>query len=354
MKTQQLLATIGLCLALAATAPAQFSVTGGGSNVPAAPNSDGTWESVMPQVPGSATVNVPEPVFSLESLTLRGFDHMYMGDAMCTLADPNGVEYVIFVRPGYDYNGSTFGNSGIMNTGDYEFVESGAPNDLPADDSYTDIYGGQYNQTFDTGGDVWNDGAVGIKTTPLSEITGPAGLWKVRVYDWYAGADDGYFGNWVLTGNGGGGAGFCYGDGAICPCGNTPGPGQGCANTTGAGATLGATGNPTVGENDSMVLHVVRCPGYVPGLFFQGDRQVGGSVGLIFGDGLRCVGGNIIRLEVGFTDDRGRVDSTVRISDKANLHAGDARSYQFWYRDPGLSPCNTEFNITNGVARTWQ
>ncbi len=308
----------------------------------------------MPQVPGTATVIVPEPVFSIDSLTLRGFSHVYMGDAMCTLADPNGVEYVVFVRPGYDYNGSVFGNSGTMNTGDYEFVESGAPNDLPADDLYTDIYGGQYNQTFDTGGDVWDDGAVGIKTTPLSQINGPAGLWEVRVYDWYASADDGYFGTWVLTGNGGGGGGFCYGDGTICPCGNTPGPAQGCANSTGEGATLGATGNPTVGENDSVVFHVARCPGNVAGLFFQGDRKVGGSDGKIFGDGLRCVGGAIIRLQVRVTDDRGRAESTAKISDEANLQPGDTRFYQFWYRDPGLSPCNTEFNISNGVSLTWQ
>jgi hypothetical protein len=40
---------------------------------------------------------------------------------------------------------------------------------------------------------------------------------------------------------------------------------------------------------------------------------------------------------------------------QAGLAAGDARTYQAWYRDADLSFCTSDvFNLTNGLAITWQ
>ncbi len=80
---------------------------------------------------------------------------------------------------------------------------------------------------------------------------------------------------------------YCFGDGSttICPCGNQGTTGEGCANSTGAGATLAATGTAQVG-NDSLVLSSTQCPTGVPGLFFQGDAMQANPP--VFGDGLRC------------------------------------------------------------------
>ena len=35
-----------------------------------------------------------------------------------------------------------------------------------------------------------------------------------------------------------------------------------------------------------------------PGIFFQGDERVNGGDGDLFGDGLRCAGTNVVRLEL--------------------------------------------------------
>ena len=38
---------------------------------------------------------------------------------------------------------------------------------------------------------------------------------------------------------------------------------------------------------------------------------------------------------------------------KGGVNAGDTKRYQLWYRDSGGSPCDSEFNLTNGYEITW-
>lgn len=355
MKVRTLLALVGLGISLSPEAFGQFSVSGGGSFVPSSAVSDGTWNTALPEVPGSSVVSVPEPVFAIDSIVIRGFTHEWMGDLMCTLVDPNGKEYLVFVRPGYEYSGSFYGNSGDLLFGDYEFIESGAANELPTDDYEVDIHPGQYNQSFDTGGVFWTTGASNVHNTKLSEISGPAGNWELCLYDWYALADDGSFTGWTLNGNGAGsGGGFCYGDGtgSICPCGNLASAGQGCQNSTGSGGVLAAVGNPNI-TGDTLALKAFHCPSQRIGLFFQGERQLGGGSGWLFGDGLRCVGAPVIRLQTVQIDGTGTAISTVPLATVGGISPGDTVYYQFWYQDPGNSPCAMQFNTTNAVARTW-
>jgi hypothetical protein len=150
------------------------------------------------------------------------------------------------------------------------------------------------------------------------------------------------------------GTAYCFGDGsgAACPCANLGGPGEGCANGTGAGGILSATGSASVSLGN-LSLDVAQCPSGQPGLLFQGLNATGGGLGSIFGDGLRCAGGSVVRLETVFLDGGGSGSSSVNISAKGGVSSGDTRYYQFWYRDPAGSPCGALFNLTNGLELNW-
>ncbi len=146
---------------------------------------------------------------------------------------------------------------------------------------------------------------------------------------------------------------FCDGSGMAAPCGNEGEPGKGCGNSyTSLGASLHSMGNPSVGEGGLSLVGNGIPPGQ-PGLFFQGINQVNGGAGIIFGDGLRCAGGALKRLQVVGFDGTGSGMTTVDIATKGGVAAGDVRNYQLWYRDPGSSPCASEFNASNGLQITW-
>ncbi|MCB9914869.1 MAG: hypothetical protein H6828_06920 [Planctomycetes bacterium] len=152
------------------------------------------------------------------------------------------------------------------------------------------------------------------------------------------------------------GTAYCFGDGlgTPCPCGNDNDgsyPFAGCANGyEGGGASLLGFGSPKVSA-DTLVLDVNGAPPGQPGLFFRADNRVNGGQGNVFGDGLRCAGGNVVRLQVVFTDALGHAASTAAAG--AGLVAGDLKRYQFWYRNPGTTPCGSAFNLTNGYEITW-
>jgi hypothetical protein len=149
----------------------------------------------------------------------------------------------------------------------------------------------------------------------------------------------------------------CFGDGAgtPCPCGNSGGPGEGCANSTGLGAILAGTGTPSVSA-DTLVLSVTQGKPGQPILFFQGINFINSGNGNPFGDGLRCCGGGVKRLQARNMDATGSTSTTVTLSVKGGVAAGSTYCNQGWYRDPsgaGGSPCSTFFNLTNGLSVTW-
>ncbi|MFT7669377.1 MAG: subtilisin-like proprotein convertase family protein [Planctomycetota bacterium] len=149
-------------------------------------------------------------------------------------------------------------------------------------------------------------------------------------------------------------AGFCFGDGsaAACPCGNGGDGTVGCANSSGFGARLDASGLGSV-SNDSLVLSASGVSPSRPGLFFEGQTLHNAGLGVVFGDGLRCAGAPIRRLDIVFSDADGLAQSTSAISLSSNLQAGDSRAYQYWYRDGRGAPCGSSFNLTNGLLLTW-
>lgn len=143
------------------------------------------------------------------------------------------------------------------------------------------------------------------------------------------------------------GAAYCFGDGSgvNCPCSAFGGPGEGCATTSGSGATLLGTGGANV-SGDSFVLTVTGAPANKPGLFFQGPNMLSAPAG----DGILCSNASM-RYGVNFTDGNGMVTQT---GFGANASSGQTLNYQYWFRDPS-NPClSGGFNFSNGWFVTWQ
>jgi hypothetical protein len=150
---------------------------------------------------------------------------------------------------------------------------------------------------------------------------------------------------------------FCSGDGTgtACPCGNSGAAGNGCASSLNAsGANLAATGVPSI-ASDSFVLHGSGMPNSNV-LYFQGTLQQNGGVGSVFGDGLRCAGGQVVRLWTktnagGASQAPDTGDQPISIQG-LNV-AGNVRTYQAWYRNSAAFCTPDGWNLTNGVATTW-
>jgi T5SS/PEP-CTERM-associated repeat protein len=134
------------------------------------------------------------------------------------------------------------------------------------------------------------------------------------------------------------------------PCGNDS-PDAGCANSTLSGAHLSAAGSRSVARDD-LVLTAMNLPPSQPGLFFMG-RSIAAAP---FGDGLRCVGGTLYRFPIAQASGAGLISLGPGLAGYASTHfpaagqimAGQVRSFQCWYRDPG-TPCGSAVNLSNAV-----
>lgn len=153
---------------------------------------------------------------------------------------------------------------------------------------------------------------------------------------------------------------FCFGSGSgtACPCGNAGADGRGCGNSASSdGARLDAYGVASV-TNDSVGLALGSAPPSAAVLFIQGsDRQSAGA-GAVFGDGLRCVSGNVIRLglrnAVGGTARYGAPYGDEAISTRGAIGpAGGTFHYQAWFRDPAPFCTSSTFNLSNGTSIVW-
>ncbi len=157
---------------------------------------------------------------------------------------------------------------------------------------------------------------------------------------------------------------FCFGDGSsvACPCANSGAPGRGCANSLdSAGARLSASGTASLG-NDTLVLHSDGELASALSIFLQGTVS---SAPLVFGDGLRCVGGTLKRLYTknavaGVAVAPAAGDASVSARSAAlndPLAAGSVRYLQTYYRDPSASfcpsPTGSTYNISSGLVVTW-
>jgi len=154
---------------------------------------------------------------------------------------------------------------------------------------------------------------------------------------------------------------FCAGDGSgtACPCGNNSpsGSNAGCLNSLGAGGQLAFNGTASI-SGDTFHLVGSAMPAGVNALYFQGTSEVNGGAGAVFGDGLRCAGGTIIRLGMETNTATGGSQypsgMDAPISSRGFNSAGAVRTYQAWYRNAAAFCTSDTFNVTNGVETTWQ
>jgi hypothetical protein len=153
---------------------------------------------------------------------------------------------------------------------------------------------------------------------------------------------------------------FCSGDGTLptpCPCGNIGNPGAGCNNSAGTGgAVLSSTGSVSP---DTVVL---TSAGELPtstSVFLQGSALI--PNGVVFGDGVRCLGGALRRLYVknavaGVVSAPVGAEPSITTRSAALgdiLLPGTTRYYQVQYRDPAAFCTAANFNASSGVVITW-
>lgn len=144
---------------------------------------------------------------------------------------------------------------------------------------------------------------------------------------------------------------FCAGDSPLCPCNNLGDASTGCANSIGVGASLEGTGTDGI-ANDDLVFEASQLPPGTTGLLTVGTSAVNGGIGAPFGDGLRCVGGNVVRLGVRVADAIGGAEWGPGYVAQQGWSVGDTRYFQAWYRN-NAGPCGTGSNLTNGLQVTF-
>lgn len=159
---------------------------------------------------------------------------------------------------------------------------------------------------------------------------------------------------------------FCAGLATTCPCANSGLGSAGCANSTPTGgALLRAFGRASV-IVDQVTLVATGLPPATSALFFQGTQRENGGAGTIFGDGLRCAGGTLVRLAnyavvagtaaIGYGGTSGLGGgSTTPIHALGQVpFTGGTRHYQVWYRNSASFCTGAVFNFSNGVEIDWQ
>lgn len=135
------------------------------------------------------------------------------------------------------------------------------------------------------------------------------------------------------------GTAFCFCEG-LGTCDNGD-PDAGCANSSGKGASLLASGSSFLQEND-LSLSISGLPP---------ERQVilamgAGQRKVVFGDGQRCIGSGLIRVGLGLSGMHGEYSTSFGNAKSLGILAGESRSFQAVYRDPA-GPCGSGYNTTN-------
>jgi endonuclease/exonuclease/phosphatase family metal-dependent hydrolase len=156
------------------------------------------------------------------------------------------------------------------------------------------------------------------------------------------------------------GAPYCFGNGSEpgltpCPCGNVGAAGRGCANSvSAAGALLAATGTTSP---DTVELSASSMPAVASAIFLKGDLR--STTGYVFGDGVRCADGNLIRLGTlvsvaGAASYPGPGQQLVSVRGATPPGSGLTGHYQTYYRNAAGTFCPPEtFNVSNALQITW-
>jgi hypothetical protein len=137
---------------------------------------------------------------------------------------------------------------------------------------------------------------------------------------------------------------FCSGPALPCPCGNAGQALQGCMNSTGFGAELHATGTDSASADDLCFKTITLPPG-TSAILLQGSA----TTNTPFGDGVRCVGGTLLRLGSQTADADGKTQHGPGLAAQGGWANGQTRLFQTWYRNT-LGPCGLGFNVSSAVS----
>ncbi|MFT4542327.1 MAG: hypothetical protein ACI835_004795 [Planctomycetota bacterium] len=124
---------------------------------------------------------------------------------------------------------------------------------------------------------------------------------------------------------------------------------QAASNSAGGGAQIDFSGGTSVNAN-VFSLHASGAAPSQPGLFFYGSAVTAAP----FGDGFRCVGGQVFRLGPPSTSDaNGELSRTVDMnaapsaSGPGQISSGSSWTFQLWYRDPAAG--GSGFNLSSAI-----
>ncbi|MCB9913533.1 MAG: hypothetical protein H6828_00120 [Planctomycetes bacterium] len=142
----------------------------------------------------------------------------------------------------------------------------------------------------------------------------------------------------------------CAGDGTLapCPCGNDvlPGAQAGCRHSEDRGALLGAAASVEVARDD-LAFYLWEVPRDQVAMLFGAPLTAAPAP---FGDGLRCLGGGVVRLGL-----RDPLDLVWSGGLAAALGAlpGESWTFQAAFRDPA-GPCGGGYGWSEALELTWQ
>jgi hypothetical protein len=150
-----------------------------------------------------------------------------------------------------------------------------------------------------------------------------------------------------------------------CPCANPPsGGGRGCDNSAATGGAVLTASGGTYLSSDSLVFTTSGEKPTATSVLLQGTSSP--AAGVVYGQGVRCVGGSLKRLFVKAAasgsitaPNFGAGDPTVSARSAAKgdvILAGQSRWYLVYYRDPivlGGCPASSTFNATQTGVVSW-
>lgn len=159
---------------------------------------------------------------------------------------------------------------------------------------------------------------------------------------------DGYLDAWagdVTTGDLFSGVSQC-----LVSCGGSVNFCTAVPNSTGLAARISQTGSRSIQAN-TFALNCKQLPPNSNALFYFGSAQTS----VPFGNGIRCVGGGLVRLNPPVTADA--MGNAVRSVDLASapvlgvITPGSTAYFQCWYRDPAAG--GAAFNLSDGLSVTF-
>ncbi|MDP6538666.1 MAG: zinc metalloprotease [Planctomycetota bacterium] len=248
-----------------------------------------------------------------------------------------------------DADTSTWTISGLGNGSYAVYVYAWAPDDPTSFLTDVTILGGS-SGTQSCGGAAWGGSWVHGSHYVSDEVSVTNGSITVQIAPGSFSSPSSVNGFQIVElGGGSVGTAYCFGVNGACPCGNDGAGDEGCANSTGSGATLAAGGSTSAGADD-LAFFAGGLLASQPALLFAGTASLNGGNGVSFGDGLRCAGGTVTRLGVEVPDASGQAIWGPGLGSSGGWSNGDTRYFQTWYRNPQGSPCGSGFNLTQGLS----